>query len=406
MNNEQTLLDSWLSGAFAHSASADQDVWDPGFDGESRIVLARLGPYLRLFEYPPHFIPRFYHQVFLLPIGAWSSTVSTVLYGGLCTIEARVTIHFQATLKYAEKNLDALAHINQHIQNGYDGLIKTTIDAELRKLRDAGWIDAGLSETETHIEQIINETLTVKHIKCRTVCSLQAAFADLEDNPETDGRFAQESVYLSILQKNFEFREKQARERARQEQLLERERIEHQNKLNELQQQKLLAQKQQSADHFTVEAKLHEEKVKHEKYLQGIEQTAELKFQLEQQARQHEIELQLHAKKLEHEAILKEKALQAEHQAQEILLQEQQKFEEQLEAERIEHQTRLKEMQLQAEIKELELRVEVTKNKDAYLHRQIEWLVLDKQRAELSRAIKEAEHDIDAANRQSQSQSR
>jgi len=41
----------------------------------------------------------------------------------------------------------------------------------------------------------------------------------------------------------------------------------------------------------------------------------------------------------------------------------------------------------------------VTKNKDAYLHRQIEWLVLDKQRAELSRAIKEAEHDIDAVNR-------
>ncbi len=399
MTNDQALLDSWLSGTFAPSAGADHEVWDPGFDGESRVVLAKLGPYYKLFEYPPHFFPRFYHQVFPLPIAAWQVAVSTTLYGGLCTIDAQVNIHYQATFNYAARNLDALTQVNAHIKAGYEGLLKTTIDAELRKLRDGGWIDTGLSETEKRIEQTINETLTVKHIKCRAVCSLQATFAELDDTPAMDSRFTQEAVYLNILQKHFEFREKQSRERARQEQLLEMERMEHMLKLNELQQQHLLTQKKQSADHFTIEAELHEDKIKHEKHLQSIEQVAELKYRLEQQTRQHEIERQLHAKKLEHEAVLKEKELQAELLAQEALQQEQQKFDEQLEAERIEHQTRLKEMQLQAEIKELELRVEVTKNKDAYLHRQIEWLVLDKQRAELSRAIKEAEHDIDAANR-------
>jgi hypothetical protein len=61
-----------------------------------------------------------------------------------------------------------------------------------------------------------------------------------------------------------------------------------------------------------------------------------------------------------------------------------------LEAKKIEHQNRLHQMQLDAEINELELRAEATRNKDEYLRREIEWLVLDKQRAELSRSIREA----------------
>jgi hypothetical protein len=100
-------------------------------------------------------------------------------------------------------------------------------------------------------------------------------------------------------------------------------------------------------------------------------------------------------KRLEHEAMMKEREIKVDYETQEAELLEKQKIEEQLEAARIAHQTRLREMQLLAEIKELELRVEVTKNKDQYLHRQIEWLVLDKQRAELTRAIKEAEQDVD-----------
>lgn len=402
MMTKESPLDAWLSSALAQP-QADDGVWDPGFDGESRVVLAKLGPFYRLFEYPPKFFPRFYHQVFPLPIAEWQIAVATTLYGGLCTIDARLTIHFQATFNYAVKNPDALGQINAHVKSSYEGVVMTAVDAELRKLRDAGWIEAGLGDTERRIEQLLNETLIVKHIKCRAVCSLVPTFADLDQFASgLDGRFIQEAAYLAILQKHFQFKEKQALEHARQEQALELERMEHEFKLHELQQHKLFAQKQHSSDQFSIEAKLHEEKINHAKRLQSIEQAAELQHQLEQQARQQEIERQLHAKKLAHEAMLREKSLEAERVAQEIQLQRQQKLEEQLEAERIEHQSRLKEMQLQAEIKELELRVEVTKNKDAYLHRQIEWLVLDKQRAELSRAIKEAEHDIEAANRAAQ----
>jgi uncharacterized protein YpbB len=92
---------------------------------------------------------------------------------------------------------------------------------------------------------------------------------------------------------------------------------------------------------------------------------------------------------------LKERELDAAIKAQETFQLEWQKIQERLEEEKIKHQSRLKEMQIEAELKEMELRTEKTQNKDAYLRREIEWLVLDKQRAELTRAIKEAERNTE-----------
>ena len=92
----------------------------------------------------------------------------------------------------------------------------------------------------------------------------------------------------------------------------------------------------------------------------------------------------------EQEQRLKQLELEAELKEQEIHQLERQKIQEKMEAEKLEHQQRLHQMQLEAEIKELELRAESTKSKDEYLRREIEWLVLDKQRAELTRSIREA----------------
>ena len=106
----------------------------------------------------------------------------------------------------------------------------------------------------------------------------------------------------------------------------------------------------------------------------------------------------MHAKKLQHDTMLKERELQSAIKSQETFQMEWQKIQEHLEEEKLKHQNRLKEMQIEAEQKELELRREASQNKDAFLRREIEWLVLDKQRAELTRAIKEAEKNTDGAN--------
>lgn len=406
MSSNLTPLDTWLTESKLISDNSDQEFWDPGFDGETRVVFSRLGPYHKLFPCPPRFIPRFYHNVYSLPIEDWPITVSTGLYGGLCTITANLTVHFQSTFQYVERNMDALPDVNAHIRLSYEGLIKTAVDAELRNLKDGNWIQTGLDDVERQIENNINETLVLKHIKCRTICALKPFFEELPDESKLDGRFMQESVYLNIVKKNFEFREKQNKEFLRQEEQMEMDRLKQQDQINEIKKHRLAQesanirhllkeQGKQNSEQYAIEAELHAEKIKHEKRLQEIEKAAELQFQKEQQLRQMDVERQLHEQKLAHEALMKEKELKIDYKTQEAALLEQQKVEEQLEAVRIAHQTRLREMQLLAEIKELELRVEVTKNKDQYLHRQIEWLVLDKQRAELTRAIKEAEQDVD-----------
>jgi hypothetical protein len=442
MNNSLlSPLDAWLTGEIA-AVDSGQLFWDPGFDAERRVVISKLGPYHKLFERPQNFIPRFFHRVYPLPIGDWHLTTRTLLYGGFCTMTAELQIHFQPTLKYVERNIDALPEVNRQIKASYESIIKDIVNAELSHLKDGSWVHTGLTEMERQVENVINETLILKYIQCRTICALTPVFEELTDDEKLDGRFTQESIYLNVMQKHFEFREKQHQELFRQEEELELLRLEHKKKLletlnheDEIQRQKqaleaetikrlLEEQEAQHIEHHVIETRLHVEKTNHETHLKEIELAADIQYQKEKQIRQQQLELQKRAQQLEHERLLKELQrdaetreyeqqriqwlqgkeqeqrlkqleLEAELKEQENQQLERQKIQERLEAEKIKHQTRLHEMQLEAEIKELELRAEATKNKDEYLRREIEWLVLDKQRAELSRSIRVASQDDD-----------
>ncbi len=436
MSSSLSPLDVWLAGENS-AFDPSQPFWDPGFDAERRVVISKLGPYHKLFERPQNFIPRFFHHIYSLPIDDWHVTVNTRLYGGFCAMTTELQIHFQPTLKYVERNIDALPEVNRQIKTSYESVIKDIVNAELSHLKDGKWVQTGLAEMERQIESVINETLILKHIQCRAICALTPVFEELTDDEKLDGRFTQESIYLNVMQKNFEFREKQNQELFRQEEELELLRLEHKQKLletinqeDEIQRQKqaleaetikrrLEEQGAQRVEQHAIETRLHEEKTKHETHLKEIELTAEIQYQKEKQIRQQQLEMQKQAQQLEHERLLKELQrdaetreyekeriqwlqgkeqeqrlkqleLETELKEQEIQQLERQKIQEKLEAEKIKHQTRLHEMQLEAEIKELELRAEATKNKDEYLRREIEWLVLDKQRAELTRSIREA----------------
>ncbi|MDD5631385.1 MAG: hypothetical protein PHI13_05070 [Methylococcales bacterium] len=441
MSSSLSPLDAWLSGETAGS-DPGQLFWDPGFDAERRVVISKLGPYRKLFERPQNFFPRFFHRVYSLPIEDWVMTIKTRLYGGFCTLTTELQIHFQPTLKYIERNLDTLPEVNRQIKSSYESVIKDIVNAELSHLKDGVWVHTGLTDMERQIENVINETLILKHIQCRSVCQLTPAFAELTDDEKLDGRFTQEAVYLNVMQKNFEFREKQTLELFRQEEELEVLRLEHQQKQLEtinqedaIQRQKqaleaeavkrqLEEQEAQRIEQHAIEMRLQEQKTRHEMHLKEIELAAEIQYQKEKQIRQQQLDLQKQAQQLEHERMLKElkrdaemrdyekerlqwlqgkeqeqrlkqMELEAELKEQEIHQLERQKIQERMEAEKLEHQQRLHQMQLEAEIKELELRAESTKSKDEYLRREIEWLVLDKQRAELTRSIREASQGDD-----------
>lgn len=409
MSSTSSAIDAWLTGSY-FDLNAGQEVWDPGFDAERKVVVSRLGLYRKFFLCPPKFTPLFYHTIYPLLIEDWQLDVAIDLYSGFCKMGADLHVHFQPTLNYAERNSDSLEDLNRQIKTTYESVVKDLVIAELRKLKDGNWVRTGLAETEKAIEAAINEAMVLKQIQCRSVCVLSPTFEELPDDAKLDSRFIQESVYLNVLQKNFEFREKQNQELFRQEEELELQRLKHINQENEMQQQmqaikaestKRLLEEQgkQLREQYEIEKRLHVEKINHQQQLQEIEQTAEIEYKKDQQPKLQELELQLHAKKLQHDAMLKEKELEAAIKAQETFQLEWQKIQERLEEEKIKHQSRLKEMQFEAELKELERRTEASQNKDAYLRREIEWLVLDKQRAELTRAIKEAEKNTYDAQR-------
>ena len=471
MTTNLSPLDAWLSGEHNESINNLQ-FWDPGFDAERRVVVSHLGPFYRLFERPENFIPRFYHRIYSLPITDWQLSIKTRLYDGFCTINTDLNIYFQATLQYAEKSQDTLSEINRQIKTRYECLIKDTVTSELSQLKDGLWVQTGLTEMERTIENVLNETLISKHIQCRVMCTLTPTFLALTDDEQLNGRFTQEAVYLNVMQKNFEFREKQSLELFRQEEELEALRLEHQQKQlesiyqdDDIQRQKqameaevsnrrLEEQAAQRIEQQLIETRLHQqnivhdtqlreielaaeiqfqedklnrlhvEKTKHEHQLREIDLAAEIQFQKDQQKQLQQLELEKQLLQFEHNRLLKDR--QKEEDAKEYVQQHQdwlaekdqeqqlkqleldaelktlesqqlkrQELEEKLEAKKIVHHNRVQLMQLEAEAKERELHAEAIKSKDEYLRKEIEFLVLDRQRAELSKSIRSASSDID-----------
>lgn len=443
MNIDDLILDEWLTGQDLVGKNPDQDVWEPGFDGNRVIVASRLGFYSKVFLRPQKFVKRFYHKVYPLPVADWQLTASNKLHGGFCTIDTVLDICFQPTLKYVESNMEALPNVSAHIQDSYESLVRDVIDKELLTLDDGSWVQEGLSKVERQIETAVNETLMIHNIQCRASCALNTAFEEIDHQPGLNGLFTHEPVVLNVLKKNHEFREKQREELFRQEEELEKQRQEHEkNQLElidqegELQRQKqfqeaenkkllLLEQEQQLAEQLAIKQRLHESKIELDARLKEMEREAEIaeqekqaalqeqiqadKFiherklkenELEQelvdfekqQSRWNQIKEQVHGDKLIQQDRLKKMELESEMKTQEYVQAEQLKAQERLLKDKIQHESKLKELELEAETKEHEIRYEATQQTDEYLRREIELLVLEKQRAELIQEIREAEH--------------
>ncbi len=447
MGGNKSPLEQWLAEISAE-ADALTTTWDPGFDSGRQIVIAKLGPFQKTFQRPTLFTQHFYHQIFPLPIDEWRFNRQIKLYGEFCTVDAMVTIRFQATLKYAQANLEALTNINQHIKNRCEGLVKDAVDQELRKLDNGEWVEKGLSTVERRIETQINETLTLQNIQCRATCEMLANFSEALDPNKLDGRFAQDDIYLKVLKKNFETQDRQNKERLRQELLLEQQRLERQQRLidqynqeqalHRIEQEqaalnrkrRLEEQERQLSEQFLIEERLHREQVYHEQNLKRLEQEAAAKTQQEIQTKQLETEQLLLKERLEHQQVIKEIQLEAEiaeyqknqeawnatherlkiekidqekrlkqleYEAERALLDSKQGEEQKLQArmllEKLTHEARLKDMELEMQIQEHEKRFAATQQLDNYIRRDIELLILEKHRGELVQEVKRTKLD-------------
>jgi hypothetical protein len=444
---EKSPLEQWLAEISAEANSLS-DTWDPGFDSGRQIVIAKLGPLQKIYQRPTLFNPRFYHCTFPLPIDEWRLNSQIKIYGDFCIVDAMLTIRFQASIKYAQTNMDALPNINQHIKTRCEGLVRDVVDQELRKLTKGDWIEQGLSAVERRIEAHINETLTLQNVQCRTLCEMLATFSEIDGSNKLDGHFAHDDIYLKVLKKNFETLEQQNKERLRQELVLEQQRLERQQRLIDQYNQeqalqrieqeqaalnlkrRLEEQERQLSDQFLIEERVHREQVYHEQNLKRLEQEVAANAQMDIQAKQLETEQQLLQDRLEHQQKLKEIQLaaeiaeyeknqetwnasherlkiekieqekrlkQLENEAELALLNtkqnEEQKLQEQLLREKLLHDAHLKDMELHMQIQEHEKRYAATQQLDNYIRRDIELLILQKHRDELVQDVKKSKQD-------------
>ena len=94
--------------------------------------------------------------------------------------------------------------------------------------------------------------------------------------------------------------------------------------------------------------------------------------------------------KIEQEKRLQQLETEAALKLQELKLTEEQKLQERLHQEKLKHENRMREMELELQLDEQKKRYEATQETDEYLRRDIELLILEKQRTELLNAVKKA----------------
>jgi hypothetical protein len=423
MNSSGTEIDRWLAeGTLVNDDLASPEVWEVVFDADRHLVHTKLGPYWKLFIRPEGFVKRFYHHVYPLPVENWRISQQIKLYDGFCTIDATLDIRFQATLKYALGNMDILSSLNNHIKATYEDLLINLIDKELLNLSDGSWVQKGVADIEARISLAVSEMLILQNIQSQTLCSLKPSFEEFPDV-----QLAQESVYLSVLKRSFEFNDAKRQELFRQEQEAEEQRLLHKQKqLDQLnrdaelerskQAQEALNRKQlleerekQLLEQFEIEKRIHIEKLNHANSLKEITLEAELQEQQKHEASLRLAEQKAHAELLAHQAKLKEKELAAdiakyEHQqarwretkdkihAQQLAFEQRQKqlaFDTDVENQKRREQQRL-EMQQESYNKR--------KESDVYLRNEIELLALEKQSLDLQLAIKEAKKKTGETN--------
>jgi len=444
MDNATYTIENWLS-VFDAASDNGHEAWDPGFDGDRCLVVAKFGPFVRKFARPPAFVATFWHRIYPLPIENWQISFDTPLYGGFCTLTTHLHILFQPTIEFAKRTIEAAPNFNNHVRNNYYGLLMDIVSAELGKLdNDPAWLDSGLHPFERQIATTINEIMMIRGIQCRARCLINPVFA-LPDEPlANDDGFTHADVYMQVAHKRFTFRQQKEADDLKQLVLLEHLRLEHQqamleviNKEDELARKKqaleaeavmrqLEEKKIQRLERNTLQLSIHEDQVNHKLQQKAYEFTKEIQLLKKQQNMEHRVQLEIQADQVAHDLLIKKKQrenelicfeqnrlqllqakdheeqirqieIQTRLKKQEIVQTEQLKLTERLEAKKLNHEARLNEMQIQAELKMLEKRAEAAQNKDSFLRKEIEWLVLDKRRAELTRAIRAANQETPLA---------
>ncbi len=447
MNDANTELERWLAGGDYLAADDRQDVWDPGFEIDRHVVCSKIGGvYQKVFLRPSDFSPRFYHEIYSLPIDDWLHQESIALFDGFCHVDVELEIRFQATLKYAQRNIGMINESNQRIKKIFQTLMVDIVHRKINELDEGAWIQEGLGDVEENIVDTIHEQLLFQNIQSQAICKLAARFADFPNiHPGRD------SIFLYALKQSHELNEQKNQAFFKQQSELKKQKLVHkQQQLEQLQQiaeierekkkqeavNKLLIlqdREKQLAGELDVEKRIHAQKLAHQTTLKEMQLDADLVIQRSEKNKHRLAEQQDLEDSLAHQVKLEEKKNSAElakrergqliqtklhedktqaeieryekqqetwreaklriHQQQLALKHKQKVLELEAEQEflRMQEKEKAKNLNLPFRILEKDEDVFKSRMKSAELRKEIQLSVLEKQRLELEAAIKEAQ---------------
>ena len=333
MNDDN--IDQWAPLA----EQAGEYEWDPGFEGDRWVVISRIGPFEKIFIRPEVYTRRFFHKAYNLPVEQWKISSHTKLFGGLSSVKADISILFQPTIKYVERNVEVLPEVGPHIRANYETVVKDIVERALLDIEEGKWMGLGLEKIERAIETSIHEMLIVQFIQSRANCKLEPHFEELSSDKieSMSGHLKHQSAYLELVRQKHEFYRQREQEIHHQNEQLEQAKLEHEtNMLEQFRRDEALRKTRDREETERVKAQLYEE----EKRLVARESSEE---------RRH--------------------------------------------SERIKHETLLREMEMDAKIKERDARMKAAKKTDDMLRREIELLVLEKQRHTMEEELEEEQRD-------------
>jgi hypothetical protein len=407
MNNDN----NWLVALDPVNALSEETHWDAGFDANRQLVYSKLGPYQKIFPRPADFVQRFYHTLYPLPIEEWRSQDQVKLYDDFCTIDIVLDVRFQATYSFALSHREILTEINEYIKQAYHDLAFDIVHRELLNLSDGLWVQEGLTKTEQKINRAVAEMLMLQNIQSQVICSLKAYFEEFPDV-----QFAKERVYLYVMKKNHEFKEQQREEEYRQAQESEiqkiqfkREQIKHLSELAALDRERQAVQaenslllleerKLQQQRQLLMKKSIHEDRIRHQTELEQLALDEEIKLRQLRKDRLQEQEKFEKDQEIEHQSILKTRELQAQLEEYERKQTRWREVKNKIHSEELDDKYRRKQLEFDVDLdykqryeqKRLQIQqesLEVKKDADKYLQREIELLKLDKERLELELAI-------------------
>ena len=278
---------------------ADDSVWEAGFEGDRAVVVSRFGLGRRAFPRPRHFVRRFFHDVYELPIEDWALPIPDRELLPGCWVETTVELRFQPTFRYACEDPRRLPNLGSHIRANFQTLLTDTVEEELKALENPAWLTEGCGIIERRIITAVQETLALRDIQSRARCVVKVDVDSLIraslDSPTEDVRYR--SLRNELLRRRTELMEAErqqqaeAERRERERQLAaEQEALELARQEDELRRAararelealkaEIAAEEQRQAEQRLSEARQREEQLRTEAHLRDLERDIDLKDQ-------------------------------------------------------------------------------------------------------------------------------